>query len=90
MPDNKISPEQLARIEALKKAYVTCFSGRSGQEVLKDLENKSFYHSPTVHKDPTIMAFREGLRANVLHIKTMMNFNLERIKEIAQQQESEE
>lgn len=90
MPGNKISPEQILKIEALKKNYVACFSGKSGQEVLKDLEMKSYYHGTTISKEPLIMAFREGMRANVLHIKTMMRFDLERIKAIAQQQESEE
>jgi len=91
MPDNKISPEQLLKIEALKKAYVACFSGSSGKVVLDDLEKKCFYHGTTISKEPLVMAFREGMRANVLHIKTMMNFSLERVKQIAQeQQESEE
>ena len=91
MPEeNKISPEQLAEIEVLKKAYTTCFSGKSGQRVLEDLERKCFIHTPTIHKDATIMAGREGMRDAILHIKTMIKFDLDKIKKIAQQQESEE
>lgn len=88
--ENKISPEQIAKIEALKKSYTACFSGKSGKEVVDDLERKCFYHSSTMHKDPAMTAFREGQRAVVLHIKTMMNYDLDRIRKIAEQQESEE
>ena len=94
---DKLTPEQeaknaaqIAEIVAMKKSYTACFSGKSGIEVMKDLEKKCFYNTSTLHKDPTVMGFREGQRAIVLHIKNTMNYDLERIRRIAEgQQESE-
>ena len=87
MPENN---SQEFKIEALKKAYVNCFSTKSGKEILKDLEIRGFYHASTISKEPLLLAFHEGQRSIVLHIKSMMNFDITRIKELISQQESEE
>ncbi len=84
------SSQQLQKIESLKKAYASCFGTKSGQEVMKDLEKKLFYHGSTISKEPHMLIFREGQRSALLHIKTMIKFDVKKIKEINEQQNEEE
>lgn len=86
MPNDKITEDHLAKMEAKKVAYGECFNSKSGKAVMEDLERACHYNASTIDKDVTILAFREGQRSTLLHIKTMIRFDIEKIKKIIAQQ----
>ena len=83
MPEDK----SMEKLEALKKAYISTFNSESGKEVLKDLERRCFQHTTTFSKDINLLAFNEGKRSVILHIKSMRVLNLDRIKELTKDKE---
>ena len=62
----------LEKLKERKSNYKACFHTQAGQEVLKDLERVCYYNFTTFSKDPQELAYREGIRAVYLHIKSML------------------
>jgi hypothetical protein len=68
-----IMDEQTERILKLCEAYRKLFDTPDGKKVLSDLEDFGFYHDSTFSGDVSHIAFNEGRRSVVLHIRNMMN-----------------
>ena len=79
--------EQLTQMKANQANYKKVFASEEGKKVLKDLEGKCFINSPTICKEPHEMAFREGQRAVVLHIKTLLTMDIDKIRKQIEEQE---
>ncbi|MGE4503774.1 MAG: hypothetical protein AB7D51_00375 [Desulfovibrionaceae bacterium] len=57
----------------LHKAYLRLFSGADGARVMTDLERRGFYREPAFSAEPARLAFNEGRRSLVLHVKQMLD-----------------
>jgi hypothetical protein len=81
--------ENLDKLKVLKQSYNSAFSSEAGQKVLEDLEKWCYIKTTTFPfntPDALLLAFNEGKRAVILHIKTMMEFDIQRISEMLNQQ----
>ena len=87
--DKELAETQMAEIEQLKKDYSALFSNDTGKKVLKHLEDVCYIHRSTFPKDAQALtlAFHEGMRYVVVHIKNMMDFRIEKIKKLARKEE---
>ena len=74
--------EGLDNLIALKKSYIATFGSGSGKIVLADLEKRGFVRTTTFSENTMKFAFNEGQRSMHLHIKNMMNLDIERINEL--------
>ena len=79
--------QQLDKIKLLKQRYISVFSGKDGAKVLEDLEKMCFVNQSTYSNFPHKMAFNEGHRSVLVHIKNMMNFDIKRLAELITQEE---
>lgn len=70
------------KIKAIKEDYKKVFSTEEGKRVLADLERVGFYKSTTFTNDAIAMAFNEGNRAFLLHIKTILDMDIETLEKI--------
>lgn len=73
----------------LKKTYLRCFSGKDGKTVLEDLESRGWMRTSTISPEPHVMVFREGQRSVMLYIRTMMDIDPKRIREIMEMMEAQ-
>ena len=63
----------IKRREQIKADYKYIFSTDQGKRVFEDLRRRCFMDNTTfVTPDPYFIAFNEGKRAVMLHIKTMV------------------
>lgn len=72
--------EHIEKLQALKTDYINTFSSESGKKVLKDLVDRCFVKNTTFAGDVNQMIFNEGTRSIILHIKSMIDLDIERIK----------
>lgn len=56
----------------LHDLYARAFEGEAGRAVLADLEARACLRETSFHPDPQRMAFNEGRRSLVLHIRRML------------------
>jgi hypothetical protein len=77
-----LSEQPKVSLEQLKKDYLHIFSGEEGKRVLEDLEKKCFMSHTTAAETPERMILNEGMRCVYLHIKMMMNFDMDKLKEL--------
>lgn len=77
---------QLNELKELKKAYLDVFTGTSGKKILTDLERMCFINRTTYPQDKQALtlAFHEGMRMVIIHIKNMMIMDLKKINELVQ------
>lgn len=91
MPQEKsleeLAEQQLAKLEQLKKDYVSTFSTVAGKNVLADLERKSFMNKTTYSDVRGGIYFHEGQRFVVVYIKNMMKFDLKTLQQLIQREE---
>jgi hypothetical protein len=94
MPEAKITkgkPEKPKSSEdqiiELQKAYHATFSSTQGKRVLSDLEVRNWMKSPTISPELHFMAYREGQRSVLLYIKTMMEVDTKRLREMIEEME---
>jgi hypothetical protein len=66
----------------LQQAYNKTFGSEEGQKVFADLEKVCFNNFTTINENPHITAYQEGMRSVFLHIKTRINMNLFKKKEV--------
>ncbi len=79
----ELQEKQMAEIEQMKKDYLAAFSTEAGKRVLTNLENICYINKTTFTKgDDLAMALHEGMRFVVVHIKNMMNMNIEQLKKL--------
>ena len=75
------------QIIELQKAYHATFSSTQGKTVLNDLELRNWTRRPTISAQPHFMAYREGQRSVLLYIKTMMEVDTKRLREMVEEME---
>ena len=87
--EQQVNDKQLAELEALKKDYISVFETSAGKRILADLEKKCFLNRSTMPQDgnPQVLAFHEGMRYVVVHIKNMQVMDIERLKGLARKGE---
>lgn len=73
---------ELEKLKVLKSNYIRTFSSDEGKQVLADLESKCYIKDTTFSRDPHLTAFNEGQRSVVLSIKSMMDLDVAKLKEI--------
>ncbi len=56
----------------LHMAYRRLFETKDGKQVMADLERRGFYREPAFSGDHARLAFNEGRRSLVLHVKQML------------------
>jgi hypothetical protein len=78
--------ENIDRIKGIQEDYRKVFSTEEGKRVLKDLEKIGFFNTTTFNNDAIAMAFNEGNRAFLLHIKTILDMDIETLKRIYEAQ----
>ena len=71
----------IKRIEEKHSLYKRVFESADGQEILADLERDCYLSTTTYSKDALDMAYKEGMRCVVLHIKTMIGLDSEKIRD---------
>jgi hypothetical protein len=81
-------PEE--KLEQLSKAYKAVFSGDNGKLVLEDLKGRGFYNIPTWAGNAEQTLINEGARQLVLHIITMVEFDLADLQKMFKGQPEEE
>ena len=74
----------LDKLKGLREDYKLVFDSPEGKRVLADLEKTGYYNTTTfVANDAMATVFNEGLRAFILHIKTIKDMDLEQLEKIA-------
>ena len=74
----------LDKLKGLREDYKLVFDSPEGKRVLADLEKTGYYNTTTfVANDAMATVFNEGLRAFILHIKTIKDMDLESLERIA-------
>ncbi len=56
----------------LHLSYRRLFESKDGEKVLCDLERRGFYREPIFPDEAIRLAFNEGRRSMVLHVKQML------------------
>ena len=82
--DKKPAPDDL---EILIAAYRNAFEVDSGKRVIEDLENRFFYRTTTFSELEHRMIFHEGQRSVLCHIKTMIEWDIKRLRELLAEME---
>ena len=78
--------DNIARVKGIKEDYKKVFGTEEGKRVLSDLEKIGFFNTTTYNNDAIAMAFNEGNRAFLLHIKTILDMDLETLERIYEAQ----
>uniref|UniRef100_A0A6H2A1G9 Bbp19-like phage domain-containing protein n=1 Tax=viral metagenome TaxID=1070528 RepID=A0A6H2A1G9_9ZZZZ len=72
--------EQIEKLQALKTDYINTFSSENGKKVLEDLEKRCFIKTTAFANTDRDTNFNLGMQAIILHIKSMIDLDIERIK----------
>lgn len=83
----ELNKKQEELIIQKKKDYLSTFSSEAGKKVLADLENLCYVNKTTFSEIKGRTLLNEGMRFVVVHIKNMMKMNIERLKELIQNEE---
>lgn len=80
----EIQEAQMVKLEQMKKDYATVFSTNEGKRVLANLEEVCYIHRTTFPKDAQALtlAFHEGMRYVIVHIRNMAKMDINRLKEL--------
>ena len=65
----------IKKIEEKHNLYKRFFDCDDGREVLAELEKDCYVKGTTFSTEPAVLAYREGMRSVVLHIKTMLTLD---------------
>lgn len=87
-----LTKKEISRVEALKEAYEKIFNSEEGKKVLEDLEKNCFVKTTTFpfnQPSALLLAFNEGKRAVILHIRTMLEWDIEKLKRFLEQEGGE-
>ena len=84
--EQESNEKQLAEIEQLKKDYLSAFSSEAGKKVLAHLEKICFINRTTYSAEGKTL-LNEGMRYVIVHIKNMINFDVELLKKLAGKEE---
>lgn len=84
------SKKQLAELSNLKQAYCDTFGTPAGKKVMADLENLCFIDRTTFDLNPGAFARNEGMRLVVVHLKNMINMDLEELTKLINERNENE
>ena len=76
-------------LQALKAAYNDVFNTDNGKIVLKNLQERCYKKKTTMDANPNVVAFREGCRAVLLHIETIMDYDVDKLRKELERQEED-
>jgi hypothetical protein len=79
----------IQELKELKQLFQNVFESDDGKKVLANLSNTCFESRTTFHEKLEVMAFREGQRSVILHIKNFMKIDLEKTQELMDKQNKE-
>ncbi len=84
MTDALSNPEEsnILKIKSIQEDYRKIFSTDEGKRVLNHMEGIGFFKTTTLTNDAILMAFNEGNRAFLLHIKTILDMDIETLEKI--------
>jgi len=71
---------KLEKMEDKQKKYIELFENETGEYILEDLSKYCHIRNTTYNDNPNRMAFNEGKRAVVLHIKSMLRMDIDKLK----------
>jgi len=71
--------------DQLIKDYRETFKTASGKRVMEDLELRFFYRTSIIANQEHIMTYRAGLRDVVCHIKSMVETDIKRLRELLEE-----
>jgi hypothetical protein len=72
----------ILKIKSIQEDYRKVFSTEEGKRVLTHMEQIGFFKTTTFLNDAISMAFNEGNRAFLLHIKTILDMDIETLEKI--------
>lgn len=76
----KLDKRAIENLKQLQSDYKKVFDGDAGKRVFDDLQRRGYLHTTTFHENANKAAYREGMRAMVLHIKTMLEYDFEQVR----------
>jgi len=84
MADALNNPEEsnIIKIKSIQEDYRKIFSTEEGKRVLAHMEGIGFFKTTTFINEGLSMAFNEGNRAFLLHIKTILDMDIETLERI--------
>ena len=83
-----MAENNIDKIKALREDYKKTFDCPEGKRVLKHMEDVGFWRATTfVPNDPMATCFNEGTRSFLLHIKTLLEMDIEQLEKIAKETE---
>jgi hypothetical protein len=88
-----MSEDRQAAIKALEEKhnlYKRVFESEDGAKVLADIEKDCWIKGSTFSTEALTMAFREGMRCVVLHIKTLVELNTQEMRNASKEEANEE
>jgi len=88
MTDALSNPDEgnILKIKSIQEDYRKIFSTEEGKRVLAHMEGIGFFKTTTFINDGLSMAFNEGNRAFLLHIKTILDMDLETLQRLYEAQ----
>ena len=86
MEQEQENKAKLDEVEQLKKDYLATFNSETGKKVLAHLEKICFINRTTYSAEGKTL-LNEGMRYVIVHIKNMMNFDIELLKKLAGKEE---
>jgi hypothetical protein len=72
-----------SKLKGRREDYKKVFGTEEGKKVLKDLEVFCLYNEDTFDNDALFMAYKTGLRKVYLHIKVVMDMDIEELEKIS-------
>jgi hypothetical protein len=79
--------EPIEKLKQLQLDYQHAFGDEAGKRVLADLSQHCYDKKPTFDKDDRVHAMREGMRAVLLHILTMLSLNVNELEKQLKERE---
>lgn len=86
MPEDNVK-DFMQQVKEKKQLYQNVFESPDGAKVLEDLSKTAFANKTTFNENPNKMAFNEGQRSIILHIKNMMKIDLEKTESLVKKQQ---
>ena len=78
-----MADDNAARLKGMREDYKKTFESEEGKRVLADLERVGFFKTTTfVANDAMATIFNEGTRAFLLHIKTVLELDVEALEKM--------
>jgi hypothetical protein len=81
--------ESMEKLKQLQLDYQHAFGDEAGKKVLADLGRQCFEKKPTFDKNDRVHAMRDGMRAVLLHIQTMLLLDINELEKQLKEREND-